>query len=340
MKRYELREPYGLDHLTLVEASKPEVGDGQVALRMRAVSLNARDLPILRGQYDPKRMPRVPLSDGVGEVIAVGRGVSRVAVGDRVMPTFIQGFAGGPVDRDGSYLQRVLGGPLDGVLTERLVVGAESVVRVPSHLSDVEAATLPCAGVTAWNALVGQGSVRAGDTVVVQGTGGVALFALQIAVALGARVIALSSSADKLARLRELGADTAIDYTQTPAWGKAVVAATGGIGADHVVDIGGAATLAQSIDAVRAGGTISTIGLLGGAKAELELPRLFVRNVRLQGIFVGSRRELEDVSRARIHPVIDRVFDFADARAAIEHFATGARFGKVCIQVAGSRANT
>jgi NADPH:quinone reductase-like Zn-dependent oxidoreductase len=293
---------------------------------------------MVRGQYNPKqKLPLVPLSDGVGEVVAVGPGVTRVAVGQRVAPTFIQDLAARPVDRDGTYLRRTLGGPLDGTLTETMVLSAENVARVPDHLSDVEAATLPCAGVTAWSALCGQGELHAGDTVVVQGTGGVALFALQIAAAAGARAVAVSSSDEKLERARALGAEVLINYKRVPAWGAAVRDATGGLGADHVVDVGGAATVGESLQAVRAGGTISLIGNLGGNKAELDLVRVFMRNIRIQGVFVGSRRELEDLGRAlergQVRPVIDRVFGFDESRGAFEHFAAGDHVGKIAIQI-------
>ena len=302
MKRFELQEPFGIAHLALVDRPDPEPGPGQVLLRMRAVSLNYRDLPIVRGQYDKRRMPRVPLSDGVGEVLAVGAGVTRVAVGARVNPTFIQEFSGGPVDRNGSYVQRVLGGPLDGTLTEMMIVSAEGgsspCPKTPQRTSkpgDPPGAPVSPRG----TALAGHGCVRAGDTVVVQGTRrSFVVRAPARPLSFGARVIVLSSSDDKLARARALGADVVINYKTVSAWAKVVQAATGGDGADHIVDVGGSATLNESIEAVRAGGTITLVGGLGGMKAEVDLPRVFVRNIRLQGIFVGSRRNLEDLGRA------------------------------------------
>ncbi|HQN97691.1 MAG TPA: NAD(P)-dependent alcohol dehydrogenase, partial [Thermoanaerobaculales bacterium] len=270
MRAIEIRGGFGLDNLQLGERPDPAPGPGEVLLRMRAVSLNYRDLMTVEGSYNPRQpLPLVPCSDGVGEVAAVGEGVSRVAVGDRVATLFSQGRMGGrPTVEE---LRATLGGPLDGTLAELMVLPERGVIRVPEHLSDAEAATLPCAALTAWSALVEQGRVAAGDTVLVQGTGGVSIFALQFAQMLGARVIVLSSSDDKLVKARRLGAWQEINYLDDPQWGKTVRELTGGVGVDHIVEVGGAGTLAQSLQAIRVGGEISLVGVLAGGASELSI---------------------------------------------------------------------
>jgi NADPH:quinone reductase-like Zn-dependent oxidoreductase len=303
---------------------------------MRAVSLNYRDLMMVRGHYNPRQpLPLVPCSDGVGEIIAVGDGVTRVAVGDRVATTFSQTWIGGPPTAD--KLRGTLGGPLDGTLAELVVLAADGVVPVPEHLSDTEAATLPCAALTAWSALVEQGSVTAGDTVLLQGTGGVSIFALLIARTLGARVIVTSSSDVKADRALELGAWRTINYAEDPDWGKTARDLTGGVGVDHVIEVGGAGTLAQSLKAVRVGGHVSVIGVLSGVSSELNIVPMLMQHVRLQGILVGSREGFERMNRAlavhRVHPVVDRIFDFDEAPEAFEYMASAAHFGKICISV-------
>jgi NADPH:quinone reductase-like Zn-dependent oxidoreductase len=337
MKAVEIPK-FGLENLALVERPEPTPLPGTIAIRVRAASLNYRDVLMARGQYNPKqKLPLVPASDGAGEVVAIGAGVTRFKVGDRVAATFLQDYPSPPVPRDARYLKSTLGGPLDGMLAERVVVSEQGAVHVPSHLTDVEASTLPCAALTAWSALVTYGQVHAGDTVVVQGTGGVSIFALQLAKALGARVIATSSSDAKLDRVKSLGADAVVNYTTTPEWSASVKQLTEGIGADHIVDVAGAATLGQSIRAIRPGGTISIIGMLGGGKVEIDATAILMRGIRLQGVFVGSRAEFADMNRAiaqhAIKPVIDRVFPLAEARAAFEHMAAQKHFGKVVINI-------
>lgn len=338
MKVYEISGSFGFDNLVQVERPDPTPGPGQVVVRVTATSINYRDVLMVRGHYNPRQpLPLVPLSDGCGEVVAVGEGVDRVAVGDRVIGSFLQGLISRPGDREGTYLKTTLGGPLDGMLAERVLLSAEGVVKVPEHLSDVEAATLPCAALTAWSALIEQGNLRPGDTVVLQGTGGVSIFALQIARAIGARVIITSSSDVKLERARQLGAHHAINYKNTEAWGKAVRELTNNIGADHVVEVGGAGTLAQTLRAVRPGGHVSIIGVLAGGKGEVNLTPVLMRNIRLQGVLVGSRDELENMCRffevEELQPVVDEVFGFGEAREALEYVAAGKHFGKVCIAV-------
>jgi NADPH:quinone reductase-like Zn-dependent oxidoreductase len=301
---------------------------------MRAASLNYRDTLMIRGGYGPRvKVPVIPVSDGVGEVVAVGEGVRRVAVGDRVAPLFFQSWIGGTATSD--KFHDTLGGPVDGVLTRLMRIGEHGVSRVPDHLSDEEAACLPCAALTAWSALVTEGGIGPGDTVLVQGTGGVALFAMQFAKMAGARVIMTSSRDDKLARARQLGADETINYRTFPEWDRVAKDLTGGEGCDHVIELGGADTLERSIRAARTGGQVSLIGVLGGAKAEVSLPLVVMRNLRMQGITVGSRDGFEAMCRAiarhHMRPVVDRVFSFDDVPAAFAHLEAGRHFGKVCI---------
>ncbi len=336
MKVYEIRESFGLDHLRLAERKDPAPGHREVVVRMRAVSLNYRDILTVAGLYNPRQpLPLVPCSDGVGEVVAVGEGVSRFKEGDRVAPIFCQRWLGGAPTYE--KLRSTLGGPYDGTLAELLVLDEDGAVLVPEHLSDEEAATFPCAGLTAWSALAEYGNVRPGDTVLVQGTGGVSIFALQFAQLLGARVIVTSSSDDKLVRARELGAWRQINYIDDPDWGKTARELTGGVGVDHVVDVGGGRTLEQSLRAIRIGGEISLVGVLSGAAADLNLVPIFMKNVRIQGIVVGSRDGFEAMNRAlathKMRPVVDRVFPFAEAREAFEFVKSGAHFGKVCIAI-------
>lgn len=336
MKAYEIQGGFGLDHLKLAERPDPAPGPGQVLLRMRAASLNYRDLMMVTGSYNPRqRLPLIPCSDGVGEVMAAGEGVGRIAVGDRVATLFSQGWMGGRPSVE--ELRATLGGPLDGALAELMVLPETGVIRVPEHLSDAEAATLPCAALTAWNALAEQGRVAAGDTVLVQGTGGVSIFALQFAQLLGARVIVTSRRDDKLVKARRLGAWQEINTLDDLEWGKTARELTGGIGVDHIVEVGGAGTLAQSLQAIRVGGTISLIGVLAGGASELSIVPVFMKNVRIQGLLVGSRHVFERMNRAiaqhELRPVVDRVFPFAEAPTAFEHLQSGAHFGKVCIGV-------
>lgn len=325
---------FGKDGLRRTERALPEPGPGQVRIRMGAVSLNYRDLMMLLGLYNPRQpLPLIPCSDGAGTVVTVGEGVTAWRPGDRVMGAFAQDWLDGEVDsRSG---RRTLGGPLDGMLAEEVILSETGLVRTPDSLSDAEAACLPCAGVTAWHALVAQGGIKSGDTVLVIGTGGVSLFALQIALAHGARVAVVSRSEEKLARARALGAFAGIHSAATPDWGKAVPALTGGRGVDHVVEVGGAGTLAQSIEAVRPGGRIAIIGVLSGVSGQIDLRRVLMRSVRLQGLFVGSRRMLEDLSRAvdttGLKPVIDRIWPWQEAGAAFEYLAGGQQFGKVVL---------
>jgi len=335
-KAFEIQKSFGLDSLTAVERPEPVAGPGDVVVRLRAVSLNFRDLLTIEGHYSPKqRLPLIPLSDGAGEVVRVGNGVTRVKEGDRVMPIFAQKWRAGAPTR--AKLLSALGGPLDGTLCEEIVLNEEGLVPVPSHLSWEEAATLPCAAVTAWSALVPQGRVQAGETVLVLGTGGVSLFALQIARLHGARVIVTSSSDAKLERARALGAAETINYKAVPDWEKKVRELTGGTGADHVVEVGGGGTFAKSVRAVRVGGQVSLIGVLAGSTTEVNLASILMQNIRIQGVIVGSRETFEDLNRAvsshELRPVVDRVFPFAEARAAFDLMAGQGHFGKIVIRM-------
>lgn len=337
MKVWTVDGGFGLDKLTPTERPSPDPGPGQILLRMRAVSLNFRDLLMIRGHYNPRQpLPLVPCSDGVGEVLAIGPGVTRFAVGDRACPIFAQSWLGGEADLGAT--RSTLGGPVDGTLQQRMVVDERSAVHPPAHLSDEEAACLPCAGVTAWRALVTEGGVKAGDTVLTLGTGGVSLFALQIATMLGARVIVTSSRDDKLARASDLGAAHGINYRQDTAWGKSVTTWTGGRGVDLVMELGGAGTLDQSLRAVRIGGTIALIGVLAGASGNVPLTRILMRGVRMQGVFVGNRQDFEALNRAleahpEVRPQVDRVFGFDEVPAALDYLSQGLHMGKVVVQV-------
>jgi NADPH:quinone reductase-like Zn-dependent oxidoreductase len=335
MRAVEIRGAFGLDNLVVTERPDPRPGFGQVLLRMRAAALNYRDLLMVLGKYNPKqKLPLIPCSDGVGEVVELGEGVTRVRIGDRVCPIFAQQWLAGEPTREKA--RSTLGGPLDGTLAELMVVDQEGLVKVPDHLADEEAASLPCAAVTAWNALMAAG-VKAGDTVLVQGTGGVSLFALQLAKTLGARVIATSSSDEKLARVREMGAAEGINYREAPEWGARAKELTGGVGVDLVIEVGGAGTLDQSLRAVRFGGAISLIGNLAGIDAQVRLTLIFMQHVRMLGIFVGHRESFEAMNRAiavhGLRPVVDRIFPLEEARAALELMGAGGHFGKICVRV-------
>ncbi|MCK5796974.1 MAG: NAD(P)-dependent alcohol dehydrogenase [Deltaproteobacteria bacterium] len=336
MKAIEIQSSFGLDNLRLVERSRPSPGPGEILLRMKAASLNYRDLLMVKGLYNPRQaLPLVPCSDGVGEVVGLGAGVTRFVKGDRVAPIFAPTWRSGRPTL--SNLWETRGGPLDGTLTEYLVVSEEAAVSVPAYLSDIEAACLPCAAVTAWTTLVVEGGLKAGDWVLVQGSGGVSTFALKLCRLFGARAIAISSSDEKLARLKELGAVAGINYTETPRWGRAVRQLTGGQGVDLVVEVGGAETLAESLAAVGPGGFIGMIGVLSGTTAPLSFTSVLMKYVRIQGIFVGHRDSFEAMNRAfeanEVRPVVDSVYSLAKTRQAFEHLAAGAHFGKVCIEL-------
>jgi NADPH:quinone reductase-like Zn-dependent oxidoreductase len=338
MRAYQLpKGGAGIDALVKVERPDPKPAYRQVVVKVKACSLNFRDLGIVRGTYRmPVRENLIPLSDGAGEVIEVGPGVTRVKVGDRVAGCFFQRWVGGEAPAD--VHASALGGGIDGMLAEYAVLEDDGIVKIPAHLSLEEGATLPCAGVTVWNAITEHAKLIAGQTVLLQGTGGVSIFGLQLARMMGIQVIITSSSDDKLARAKALGANHSINYKTTPDWEKAAVGLTGGRGVDHVVEVGGAATLARSFGAICVGGKITMIGGLSGPATEINPGLIFARRANVQGISVGSMQMFEAMSRAiaasGIKPVIDKVFPFDEAQAAYQHMASGAHFGKIVIRVA------
>lgn len=336
MRAFEIRE-FGIENLSPVEIEQPTAGHGEVLVRIRAVSLNYRDVMVVSGTYNPRmKLPAIPLSDAAGEIVAIGEGVTKWKTGDRVMPIFAQRWFDGDSSEEKRRTSLGAGAQWQGVLREFAAFSEESLVAIPEHLSFEEAATLPCAALTAWNALHVSGKVRSGETVLTLGTGGVSIFAVQIAKMAGARVIATSSSDHKLEKLKTLGADETINYRTREDWDKAVLEATDGRGVDHVVEVGGAGTLPRSINSVRIGGHVALIGALTGA-ATFDPISVFMKAIKLQGIFVGSRTMFENMSRAvsvnKLEPVVDRVFDFDEAREALAYMQSGSHFGKIVVRV-------
>jgi len=330
MRSYRLKKVGSIDGLIAGEDKTPTPGVGEVLVKVHASSLNFRDFVIVNGWYPvPVPADRVPLTDGAGEVQALGAGVSRFKVGDRVVNAFFPNWLGGTINV--MPQQYVI--EHDGWLTEYKVLSAEALSLLPDYLTYEEGATLPCAGVTAWSALAGVG---AGDTVLTQGTGGVSIFAIQLAKAMGARVIATTSNPEKADRLRGLGADHVIDYKANPAWGEEARALTLGRGVDRIVEVGGPGTLPQSVKAVAYGGQISLVGILGGAEGGVEFMAMFLSLARFQPIVVGSRRDLEDMIRVmsqhHVKPVIDSTYGFGDVRNAWDHYVARQLFGKVVIR--------
>ncbi len=334
MKAHQVAN-FGMDGLVTVELPRPVPGHRQVLVSIKAASLNYRDLLMVKGLYDKNMpLPLIPLSDGAGEVVELGAGVTKLKVGDQVAGAFMQGWIEGPYDRDKSKTS--LGGPISGMLAEYVVLDELGAVRLPHLLTYEEAATLPCAGVTAWNALFGDRQLRPGDTVLVQGTGGVSLFALQFAIAAGARVVATSSSDEKLERARSLGAYATVNYKSIPNWGSEVRKLTDG-GVDCVVEVGGSGTLKQSLDAVRFGGRIEMIGVLAGVAGEIPTTTILHKAIHLRGIYVGSAEMFKAMNRAievnGIRPIISDTFGFEDALAALKHMESASHFGKIVVKV-------
>jgi NADPH:quinone reductase-like Zn-dependent oxidoreductase len=337
MRAMAIQDAFGIENLKPLERDVPKPGPGQVVLKMKAASLNYRDLATVLGfGGSTKALPLVPLSDGCGEVIEAGEGVTRFKAGDRVAPSFFQGWlAGGP--RPEVLGVTALGAPIDGCAQEYMCLSAEGMSKAPANLNDEEVACLPCAALTAWRALVVEGNMKAGDTVLVQGTGGVSIFALQFAKAAGARVIVTSSSDEKLERAKKLGADDFINYKATPDWAKEARRLTGGRGVDHVVEVGGADTFPQSIMAARVGGHVGVIGLLSGMSKDVNVAAIFSQNLKISGVTVGSRAHFEEMSRAieqnDIHPVIDKRFPLADAQEAFRLMQGASHFGKIVLDI-------
>ena len=336
MKAYELQAIGNLNGIVQVERPHPEPGPGQIVVRVRAASLNYRDLLVVNGTYGKIALPLIPVSDGAGEVTVVGDGVTRWKTGDRVAATFFPDWLGGELAPERTKAARGAGST-NGMLAEFVALPETGVVRIPGHLSFEEAATLPCAALTAWNALVEHGSVKSGDTVVLLGTGGVSLFGLQFARMHGARTIITSSSDDKLNRAKALGADETINYRTSPNWEEKVHELTSGRGADHVLEVGGAGTFAKSLRATRPGGHVAMIGVLAGIATELRVTDIVMKSLRVHGIFVGNRDMFESMNRAislhGLKPAIDLVFPFAKAVSAYEYLQSGQHFGKIVISM-------
>ena len=335
MRAWQLTGP-GFDHLKLVEVPEPTPGPGEVVVKVNANSLNYRDLMIVMGNYRVgSTFPLVPLSDGAGEVIAAGSGVTQWKTGDRVMSSFFHGWVDGrqTAERSATALG---GGSVNGMLAEQVVLPAHGLVRTPEHLSDLEAATLPCAALTAWHALYeGVDPLRPGQVVLLEGTGGVSVVGLQLAKLGGARVIITSSSDEKLERARALGADETINYKKVPEWQDRVRELTGGEGVDHVLEVGGKDTLGRALSALRYGGQLHLIGGVSGFASDLPLGPMGATNARVRRIYVGSVAMFEAMNRAialhRMKPVVDRTFKFDEARTAFENMKRASHFGKIAI---------
>lgn len=330
-------EEFGIENLRIDHAPTPQPRPGEIRLDVKAFSLNYRDLMVVSGQYNPKlKLPAVPVSDAAGVVSAVGEGVRRVRVGDRVMTHYVAPWIDGPFRSE--YLAGTLGTPGPGFAAQQVVVSADAVLPIPADYDFAQAATLPIAALTAWSALVTEGGLAAGQTLLALGTGGVSIFALQFAKAIGARVFITSGSDAKLERARLLGADETINYRQTPDWDKSVLALTDGRGVDLTVEVGGAGTLERSIRATRGGGIVALIGVLSGVRGEFPAVSVLMKRQRVQGILVDSRGAFENmvrfIERHRIRPVIDRTFAFEQLPQALRAMQAGEHFGKIVVRVA------
>jgi NADPH:quinone reductase-like Zn-dependent oxidoreductase len=336
MNTYEINE-FGIDNLILVERDMPAPGAGEVLVKIRAVSLNYRDLMVVRGEYNPRaRFPFVPLSDAAGEVVEVGESVTKWKLGDRVCAVYAPGWVEGETSAEKARTALGGGGAAAGTAAGFRIFNEQGLVKMPGHLSYEEAATLPCAAVTAWNALAVSGNLKAGETVLTLGTGGVSVFAVQFAKLFGARVIATSSSDEKLEKIKWLGADETINYKEREDWERAVYELTGKVGVDHVVEVGGAGTLARSVKAVRHAGHVAVIGVLSKG-FDFDPTPVLMKGIRIQGIFVGSRVMFEDMNDAIeesvLRPVIDKTFEFAEMKEAMRYMESGAHFGKVVVTI-------
>ena len=323
---------FGIDSMEFVERPTPEPGPGEVLVKIHAVSFNYRDLLVVKGLYNPRMaLPRIPCSDGAGEVIATGQQVTRWKPGDRVAGIFMQNWLDGPPTP--AKVRGALGGDIDGMLTEFAALHESGMVRIPEHLSYAEAATLPCAAVTAWNALA-NATLMPGATILIQGTGGVSLFALQLAKLAGLRVLGVSSSHEKLERARSLGLDAGLNYRETPGWDRWVLDQTDGEGVDLVVEVGGVGTLPHSLRAVRMGGLIAQIGVLSAPTEAIPLPLILHKQARIQGMYVGSRQDFEGMNRAIANAHLIPVLDcqpWTRTRQALAQMEAGAHFGKLAV---------
>ena len=335
MKAYEINQ-FGIENLDWTEREKPEPKEREVLVKFHAASLNYRDLMMVKGAYNPKlKTPLVPFSDGAGEIVAVGEKVSKWNVGDKVCPIFMQGWIDGGISYQKA--RTALGGDLDGCLREFGAFDENGLVKFPDHFSYEEAATLPCAAVTAYHALFESGRLKAGETVLLQGTGGVSTFALQLASVYGCRTIITSSSDEKLERAKKLGANEIINYKETPDWDKKVLELTEKQGVDHIVEVGGAGTIEKSLKSVKMGGHIAIIGVLAGA-GDFNLTSIFMKSVKMQGIFVGSRQIFEQLNQLlcfhnHLKPVVDKVFEFNEVKDALNYMESGSHFGKIVVKI-------
>lgn len=335
MRCFQIKE-FGLDNLQMVQHQQPDPGPGEVLLKLEAASLNYRDLLVVQGLYNPRQpLPLIPCSDAAAKVEKLGPGVEHLQVGDKVCTLFCQNWPAGRPTRQ--RLRNTLGSPADGVLCSYCVLPAHGVSRYPEYLSPAEASTLPCAALTAWSALVTQAELSPGDTVLLLGTGGVSIWALQLAQVLGLRTIITSSSEAKLEQARALGADHTINYSTDKNWGKTAREMAGGEGVDLVVEVGGAGTLAQSLRSLRLGGQISLIGVLSGVEEPLGILPIVMGQIKVQGILVGHHDGFAAMCRAlekaKVKPVIDRVFPFLESRQAFEHLAGGGHLGKIVVDM-------
>ncbi len=334
MRAWQIVGGFGLDKLKMNEVPEAKLGSNQVRIKMHACSLNYRDLMVIKGWYNPKQsLPLVPVSDGAGEIIEVGNQVKDFKVGDRVCGTFSQDWDFGISNEKAQA--NTLGSPFDGMLSESIVLNEQGVVKFPSFLNFAEASTLPCAALTAFNALTQESSFNPGDTVLLEGTGGVSLFALQFAKAMNLNTIITSSSNDKLGQAKKLGATHTINYRQHEEWQEEVMKITQGQGVDGVVEVGGAKTINKALSCLKRGGVMTVIGILSGTSEAIDLRPILMRQLRIHGVFVGSKALFMSMNRviehAQIKPVIDKCFDFKDASAAFTHLESGAHFGKVVI---------
>lgn len=336
MKAYEIQQ-FGIENLSLVERETPQPTETEVLVKIHATSLNYRDLMMVQGTYNPKlKLPLVPFSDGAGEIVAVGDAVRKWQPGDRVMPIFMQGWHDGEVDF--KKARTTLGGDFDGCLREFAAFEENGLVRIPDHLSYEEAATLPCAGLTAYHALFISGCLKPDDTVLLLGTGGLSMFALQFASVYGCRTIVTSSHNEKLEKAKRLGADDLINYKEREDWDRAVLELTEKRGVDHVIEVGGAGTLQKSLNAVKMGGHVAVIGALSGGKGEISPVTILMKSIKVQGVFVGSRQMFEQMNQmlclhSHLKPVIDKVFEFGEIKDALRHMETGAHFGKIVVKI-------
>ncbi|MGI8495125.1 MAG: zinc-dependent alcohol dehydrogenase family protein [Pyrinomonadaceae bacterium] len=335
MKTYEIQQ-FGIENLSLVEREKPEPKANEVLIKFHASSLNFRDLMMVKGTYNPNlKLPLVPFSDGAGEVAAVGEAVTKWKIGDRISPIFMQGWIDGDIEF--KKARTALGGDLDGCLREFGAFDENGLVRIPDHLSYEEAATLPCAALTAYHALFVSGCLKSEDSVLLLGTGGVSIFALQFAAISGCRTIITSSSDEKLQRAKALGADETINYRKNKDWDKNILELTEKRGVDHVIEVGGAGTMQKSLKAVRMGGHIAAIGALAAGENDISPGSIFMKSLKLHGIFVGSRQIFEQMNQFlclhdHLKPLVDKVFNFNDVTEALKHMESGSHFGKIVVK--------